>query len=236
MSLPLAHPAAVLPLRRWCPRWFSFPALVVGSLSPDLAYLTGPLELDRWSHQAVGATVSGLAFGGLFFLVWRWVGQRVLGLLPERPGAILAAWNERSWGTPQAILLSLALGALTHWLVDAVTHKDGSIVAQVPWLRVGVLQVGYRTVRVCQVLWHVSSLVGVVWLALAFQAWWQRASGSKTLALPRTRWLHALALGAVIAPLAVIHHLFAPLSVQFAAGALMAAMTAGLAWRVMRLP
>ena len=60
------------------------------------------------------------------------------------------------------VLLSLSLGALTHWLVDAVTHKDGSIMAQVPWLRVGVLQVGYRTVRVCQLLWHVSSLVGVV--------------------------------------------------------------------------
>jgi hypothetical protein len=48
MPYPLAHPAAVLPLRRLCPRRLSFPALVVGSLCPDVGY---PLGVSRFSHS-----------------------------------------------------------------------------------------------------------------------------------------------------------------------------------------
>jgi len=51
MPFPVAHPAAVLPLRRYCPRYLSFPALVVGSLSPDLGYLFGHLHADWFSHR-----------------------------------------------------------------------------------------------------------------------------------------------------------------------------------------
>jgi hypothetical protein len=236
MALPLAHPAAVLPLRRWCPRYFSFPALVVGSLSPDLAYLSGPFELDRYSHQLVGAMVSGLVFGGLVLLGWRLTRRRLVSLLPERVGRVVKPWGERPLGAFWVILLSLAIGALTHWLVDAVTHKDGWIVARLPLLGLELMQFGPKTVRVCQVLWHGGSLVGVVWLALVFQTWWREASGSVALASVRTRWIHALVLGAVTAPIAVVHHLFAPLPIQIAAGAFMAVFMAGLAWWVVRLP
>jgi hypothetical protein len=236
MALPLAHPAAVLPLRRWCPRWFSFPALVAGSLSPDLAYLFGPLELDRVSHRPLGAVVSGLFLGGTLLLAWRLLAHRVFRCLPEMPGAILTAHSRVSQGTFPTVLVSLAIGALTHWFVDAVTHKDGAIAAQVPWLQLEIMRVGYKTVRVCQVLWHASSLAGVVWLALAFQVWWQKTSHGMALVSARTRWVHALALGGSIAPLAVAHHLFAPQHIQIAVGLLMAAITAAMAWRVMRLP
>jgi hypothetical protein len=51
MPFPVAHLAAVLPLRRYCPRYLSFPALVVGSLSPDLGYLFGHLHTDWFSHR-----------------------------------------------------------------------------------------------------------------------------------------------------------------------------------------
>jgi hypothetical protein len=35
MPWTFAHAAAVLPLRRCCPRRLHFPALVIGSLTPD---------------------------------------------------------------------------------------------------------------------------------------------------------------------------------------------------------
>ena len=44
MPFPLAHPAAVLPFRRYCSRWLNFPALVIGSLVPDLGYLFPPIQ------------------------------------------------------------------------------------------------------------------------------------------------------------------------------------------------
>jgi hypothetical protein len=44
MPFPLAHPVAVLPFRRYCPRFFSLPALVAGSLVPDYGHPKATLK------------------------------------------------------------------------------------------------------------------------------------------------------------------------------------------------
>jgi hypothetical protein len=51
-----SHPAAVLPLKVWRPRWFDGVALAVGSMAPDLAYALDGSGLPVWpfAHQAVG--------------------------------------------------------------------------------------------------------------------------------------------------------------------------------------
>ncbi|GLW33360.1 DUF4184 family protein [Actinoplanes regularis] len=51
-----SHPAAVLPLKTWRPRWFDGVALAVGSMAPDLAYALDGSGLPVWplSHQVVG--------------------------------------------------------------------------------------------------------------------------------------------------------------------------------------
>jgi hypothetical protein len=54
MPFTLAHAAAVLPFRPYCPRVLSFPALVVGSVAPDAGYWSGPLDLKRISHSFAG--------------------------------------------------------------------------------------------------------------------------------------------------------------------------------------
>ncbi|WP_433361318.1 DUF4184 family protein [Actinoplanes sp. CA-142083] len=50
------HPAAVLPLKLWRPRWFDGVALAVGSTAPDLAYALDGSGLPVWplSHQVRG--------------------------------------------------------------------------------------------------------------------------------------------------------------------------------------
>src|ERR1039458_6493774 len=66
MAFPLAHPAAVLPLRRYCPIWLSFPALVIGSLSPDAGYCLGDLGGLDWgtfSHGLLGSVAFCLPVG-----------------------------------------------------------------------------------------------------------------------------------------------------------------------------
>lgn len=45
-TLP-SHPAIVLPLKLWRPRWFDGVALVVGSAAPDLAYALDGTRLER---------------------------------------------------------------------------------------------------------------------------------------------------------------------------------------------
>src|SRR2546426_888521 len=44
MPFPLAHPAAALPLRRFCPQFFDYIALVVGSVLPDVSYAIDDLN------------------------------------------------------------------------------------------------------------------------------------------------------------------------------------------------
>ena len=63
MPFPLAHPAAVLPFRRYCPHWLNFTALLVGSVSPDLGYLFGPLKVDVLSHTLAGSVLFCLPAG-----------------------------------------------------------------------------------------------------------------------------------------------------------------------------
>jgi hypothetical protein len=69
MLFPVAHPAAVLPLRRYCPRYLSFPALVAGSLSPDFGYLFGRLHVDWFSYRFWAASFGFCLPVGLL-IVW----------------------------------------------------------------------------------------------------------------------------------------------------------------------
>ena len=50
------HPVAVLPLKRWRPRWFNGVALVLGSMAPDLAYALDGSGWPVWpfSHEYAG--------------------------------------------------------------------------------------------------------------------------------------------------------------------------------------
>jgi hypothetical protein len=55
MTLP-THPAAVVGLKLWRPRWFDGVALVLGAMAPDLAYALDGSGLPVWpfSHQLPG--------------------------------------------------------------------------------------------------------------------------------------------------------------------------------------
>jgi hypothetical protein len=55
MTFP-THPAAVVGLKLWRPRWFDGVALVIGAIAPDLAYALDGSGLPVWpfSHQLPG--------------------------------------------------------------------------------------------------------------------------------------------------------------------------------------
>src|SRR5512146_7584 len=125
MPFPLAHPAAVLPLRRLCRRWLSFPALVAGSFSPDLSYLLSRWHVDELAHRPF----AGLLFSvpaGLLLVAGLLIGLRLArlatpqyfgdGAADFRPAVV----SGRSWLLSCLVLvLSLALGAATHVAWDS---------------------------------------------------------------------------------------------------------------------
>ena len=120
MPMTLAHPAAVLPLRR-----FGMPmaAMVIGSMVPDV-----PLFM-RWSrgyqvsHSYTGLFTVNLI--GALVLLYGWnafVRDALVDLAPDVVRARLAArhrLSRRQWLLAPA---AAVLGSLTHLAWDAFTH------------------------------------------------------------------------------------------------------------------
>ncbi|GGU49014.1 hypothetical protein GCM10010178_47130 [Lentzea flava] len=147
----LAHPVAVLPLRRFL--WF--PGLVAGAMAPDLGYYVPVLP----THDVVGGSLAAV----VLLLVGRLLLPSVMALSPEfvrtrvpRPGG---------FRQPFMRALSIVVGVFTHLLWDAFTQTDGWFVRRWDWLDIAV--VGPH--RLYNVIGYVSSLGGVallVWIGL----------------------------------------------------------------------
>lgn len=197
MPFTFSHPAAVLLLRRLCPRWLDFPALIIGSLMPDLGYFTGDYILSAMAHDAGGALIPCVPTGWLCYLVFGAAWQSWVALLPapHRQGLRLG-WVGTPWtGWRFArITLSLYLGAWTHLLWDSATHLHGWLVVAHPLLRAPWLGV-----PVYSWLQHGSSLLGAAALAWAYRRW-LRQQGIPWVARWEWRWLlwTVVALGSAL--------------------------------------
>jgi hypothetical protein len=198
MPFPLAHPAAVLPLRRYCPRHLSFPALVIGSLSPDLGYAFGNLHMDWVSHRFwVGSFGFCLPAGLLILLVFYFLRLRVAEILPARLNGLkdaLLSVCGRPIGPLFPLMVPLLLGAWTHILLDSITHRDGWLVEHLAFLRSSLPWVENRRIGVYAVLYAVCTFAGVTWLALCYLRWLESCLGSPGLSRPGTKWGWALLL------------------------------------------
>jgi hypothetical protein len=143
MPWTFAHPAAVLPLRPWCPQRLSFGALVVGSISPDIGYYVGWFDLATAAHTLLGLLTICLPSGLALTALVRVLHRPVAGLLPHRhrqailslppmplPKSPIAAWT---------IGISVLIGAVSHVAWDSFTHGTGYLVSKWPALRMPVL-------------------------------------------------------------------------------------------------
>lgn len=155
MPFTLAHPAAVLPLRRFL--WF--PGLVAGAVAPDLGYYLPVLP----THDVIGGSVAAV----VLLLIGRLMLPSVMALAPEFvrtrvscPGDFRQPFVRWVWRA-----LSIVVGVLTHLLWDAFTQTGGWAVQRWDWLDITV--VGPH--RLYNVIGYVSSLGGVavlVWIGL----------------------------------------------------------------------
>lgn len=172
MPWTFAHPAAVLPLRRVGGVWLSFPALVLGSLLPDLGYYTGQLALASRAHTLAGLWTICLPSGLVLLVALILLRVPLTRLLPQPHRALFLSALDLPRSSPRhwaVLVLSLLLGALTHQAWDAFTHGHGAMVAQMSWLRVEVAAVIGRTFHVYHLLQHGSTVLGVLALTLAYR-------------------------------------------------------------------
>ncbi|PYR48149.1 MAG: hypothetical protein DMF89_16400 [Acidobacteria bacterium] len=206
MPFPLAHPVAVLPLRRHSSRWHTFPALVVGSLVPDVPYLLpGGLWIQE-SHQLAGSLLFGLPVGILMIAVFYALRTRVVGMLPAPYKQLFLPLCRHPQASALAVVFSLVFGIATHIFLDSFTHKDGWLVEHFEVLQLPVLVVGSKTARLCHVLWYGCSFVGAAVLFVAFEKWKQQSIPARN-ALTSNAVSEAVLLAGLVLPIAVIHHL-----------------------------
>lgn len=200
MPWTFAHPATVLPLRRVCgPGRLSFPALVVGSLSPDFGYHVGLFGLAAHAHTGPGMLAACLPLGWLVLLLMQRLGAPMARLLPEpHRSAALASALPAARLPVVSTSLSLLIGAQTHVAWDAFTHEGRFFVERLAVLRVSLRVLGHE-VALFNLLQHGSSVVGVLLLAIAYRRHLQRVAVAPSADSPRC-WalLSVLAAAAVI--------------------------------------
>ncbi len=232
MPFPLAHPAAVLPLRRYCPKHLSFPALVIGSLVPDAGYCFGALKVENFSHRFSGLFGFSLPLGLLLVLGLYWLRPIVLRRLPARFQRVLLPESWQPLGSPLGVTLSVLLGGVTHLLLDGLTHKGSWFVQYFPWLEVPVASAGGHTAKVATVLWYGCSFIGVAWLTLAYIQRQRKSSNLVPASLMTGDWASALGVAILVLPIELMHHL-----VHGQLGSIMVALCSGLlvvvaGWRI----
>ena len=205
MPFPLAHPAAVLPLRRFCPWPLHLPALVVGSMAPDLAYFLGKFHVDVFAHQFWGSVIFSVP-AGLVCLLALYTGRNVLHRslpLERQPPILRLPWPAP--GPVWVLVLSLVVGAWTHFFFDAFTHTTGWFVLRLPWLRFSLATVEGRSIRLCSFLWYFCSFVGTGLVFLAFRGW-QRSAIEGVGGRRRVDYWEAFLVAATLVPIEVAHH------------------------------
>jgi hypothetical protein len=197
MPFTLAHPAAVLPLRRGLGRLGIPSALVVGSMVPDLAYFFPLGVTGSQSHSGAGLLWFCLPVGIAALVVFDWlVGPFTVAMLPS---AVSLRLDPRSVGFNAQRLLTagpaILVGAVTHVAWDSFTHSSGIAVQAFPALRAPVPLFPWYVPQVFTLLQHGSTLAGLALLTLWAVRWYQHTPprfAQDGYALPR--WLRSVVL------------------------------------------
>jgi Domain of unknown function (DUF4184) len=200
MPFTLAHPAAILPFRRFCPRFLSFPALIAGSVSPDASYFFGRFDVGPFAHHPLKGFLFGVPAGLVILAVFYLLRSPALKMLPQRYREIFEPLRSHPLGTPLVIFLSLVLGVATHIIWDNFTHNHSWMAQHVVFLHEPLFLFGTRTIRVVHILSYICSFLGVFWLCLTYSRW--RATEP-----PLVQWRDSLFVGALVFPITAIHHL-----------------------------
>jgi hypothetical protein len=216
MPFPLAHPAAVLPLRRCCPQRLSYPALIIGSLIPDVGYCFGN---GNFSHSFFpGSFAFCLPMGLLMLLVFYSIRLPVVGILPARLKQAFFSLCQRPVAAPFPIVLSLLIGSWTHLFLDSITHEDGWLVEHLPLLQNSVPLMWPSGIKGHDALYAACTLFGVAWLAVCYWRWLEMTVGLPTFTRPWVRWSFAFLFAVSILCVATARRGKRPLIGDFPSG------------------
>jgi hypothetical protein len=161
----ISHAAAVLPLQRVGQHRLPLTALMIGSMAPDFGYFFSFEASRQLTHSFSGLLIFSLPAGLAVWLFYvALLEKATITLLSDR-------WHTRFAHTDALTLplilracVAILLGALTHILWDAFTHRGTFVTDAVPALLAPTPGVAWLPVY--HLLHGLSSVVGLVLLAI----------------------------------------------------------------------
>lgn len=172
MPFTFSHPAAVLPFRKYCPRYLNLPALVAGSLTPDLGYYLHNWHWSVWGHSWLGSLrfdlPAGLILTALFYLAVRPVSRLLAHPHREALSSVCPVLGLPGVRQLLVVAVSVLLGAWTHIIWDGFTHSNGWCVREFSRFTPPLLMLGSYEITVWHILQHGSTLLGLFLLAWSY--------------------------------------------------------------------
>jgi hypothetical protein len=199
MPFSAAHPAAVLPLRRFCPGVFVWSALLIGSLTPDLECFLELRPVARHGLTFAGSLYFCLPAGLVLYFLWHSVIKRPATLLlPDTWRAVVWPVVERPMvmelSSLGAVVISILVGTWLHQAWDSFTHSNSLGVLTVPLLSTSLATFDGYDLTIFRLLQHVSSVVGMTLLTVAAIRWKKRATPGPAPALSESVRIAAISL------------------------------------------
>lgn len=186
MPFTVSHVVAALPLNNSLGDRFSkytaLSPLVIGSMTPDVAYLTPFLVHQRVdSHSLLGIYLFCIPMGLTIYFLYHWLMAPVwLSLLPSTVQRRLN--SDLSIGKlpnipSHVLLISLILGAITHVIWDYFTHETG-IPQIIPLMNIPLMTIDSYEIMPYRVLQHLSSLIGLALLIFIILRWFKKTQSN----------------------------------------------------------
>ncbi len=159
MPFTVSHAAAVLPLHRWLK--LPLTALMLGSMAPDFGYIFSYEASRQLTHSFTGLFIFCLPVG---LFVWLFhvavLEKATLTLLSDRWHTRFAHTGALTPSLIARAAIAILLGAMTHLLWDAFTHRGTFVTNSIPAL-LGRTP-GFEWLPIYHLLHGLSSVVGLV--------------------------------------------------------------------------
>ena len=184
MPFTVSHTVAVIPLYKYLGKFGALSALIIGSMTPDFAYLTPYLVDQRMdSHSLLGVYLYGIPMGlTVYFLYHLLMAPVIVSVLPKTIQRHLHPdlFAGKLPDIPSyALIFSIVLGALTHIFWDFFTHHSG-IPQYIGWMDTPLTSIDGYDIMPYRVLQHFSSVFGLSLLLFWIWSWLGKKKRAET--------------------------------------------------------
>jgi len=166
MPFTTSHTALAIPLKKYCPGWFSLTGLMAGAMAPDLHYFLLAQTFYRGvSHSWMGMFLVSLPCAVAFSFAFHYLFKlSAIANLPHPldkrlSGLATSSFTVKSPKEWTVFVASILIGILSHFFWDSFTHANGELAILFPVLRQSVTLFG-TPLFIYEIMQHVSSIVG----------------------------------------------------------------------------